>query len=228
MKSSKAIIWLAAICIIFTHSAWVHAGTMTIATFDDPAVDSSTPLFQINLTSSTVTGGWDDSQTGLDLDVVCSSHIFNDAFFTMTPLSYTGDISGGVTGSGIIQFRSDGESSGTAPIDPLIQIEFNSANVSLNGFGAVELFEAGNVTITGREITGLLTNESFSFSFANHTLLPVDDGYTATAAFTSSAVPEPATMVLFGMGGLIMAFTRQRRPVTVSKTGWLCRDRRKG
>jgi hypothetical protein len=227
MKSSKAI-WLAAICIILAHAAWAHAGTMTIATFDDPTVDGSTPLFEINLTSNTITGGWDDSQTGLDLDVVCSSHIFNDAFFTMTPLSYTGDISGGVTGSGIIQFRSDGEGSGTAPIDPLIQIEFNSANISLNGFGAVELFEAGNVTITGREITGLLTNESFSFSFANHTLLPVDDGYTATAAFTSSAVPEPATILLFGMGGLITVFARKRRPVTVSKTGRPCRDRRNG
>ena len=227
MKSSK-VIWLAAICIILTHTAWARAGTMTIATFDDPAVDSSTPLFEINLTSNTITGGWDDSQTGLDLDVVCSSHIFNDAFFTMTPLSYTGDISGGVTGSGIIQFRSDGEGSGTAPIDPLIQIEFNSANISLNGFGAVELFEAGNVTITGREITGLLTSESFSFSFANHALLPVDDGYTATAAFTSSAVPEPATILLFGMGGLVMVFARKRRPVTVSKTARLCRDRLKG
>ena len=218
MKSSKAI-WLAAICIIFAHTAWAHAATMTIATFDDPAVDGTTPLFEINLTSNTMTGGWDDSQTGLDLDVVCSGHIFNDAFFTMTPLTYTGNISGGSTGSGIIQFRSDGEGTGTAPIDPLIQIEFNSANVSLNGFGAVELIEAGNVTITGREITGILTSECFSFSFANHALLPVDDGYTATAAFTSSAVPEPATMVLFGMGGLIMAFARKRRP---------CRDKRKG
>jgi hypothetical protein len=219
MKSSKAIIWLAAICIILAHTAWAHAGTMTIATFDDPAVDSSTPLFEINLTSSTVTGGWDDSQTGLDLDVVCSGHIFNDAFFTMTPLSYTGNFNGGVTGGGIIQFRGDGEGGGTAPITPLVQIEFNSANVSLNGFGAVELFQAGNVTITGREITGILTNESFSFSFANHTLLPVDDGYTVTAAFTSSAVPEPATVLLFGMGGLITVVARKRRPVTVSKTG---------
>jgi hypothetical protein len=92
----------------------------------------------------------------------------------------------------------------------------------------VELFEAGNVTITGREITGLLTNESFSFSFANHALLPVDDGYTATAAFTSSAVPEPATILLFGMGGLIMAFARKRRPVTVSKTGRPYRGTRNG
>ncbi|MHC4148233.1 MAG: PEP-CTERM sorting domain-containing protein [Planctomycetota bacterium] len=227
MKSSKAI-WLAVICIILAHTARAHAATKTIATFGDPAVDGTTPLFEINLTSNTITGGWDDSQTGLDLDVVYSGHMFHDAFFTMTPVNYTGDMTGGVTGSGIIQFRSDGEGSGTAPIDPLIQIEFNSANISLNGLGAVELFEAGNVTITGREITGLLTSESFSFSFANHALLPVDDGYTATAAFTSSAVPEPATILLFGMGGLIMAFARKRRPVTVSKTGRPYRGTRNG
>ncbi|MHC4719724.1 MAG: hypothetical protein ACYSYT_04520 [Planctomycetota bacterium] len=77
-KSSKAI-WLAVICIILAHTARAHAATKTIATFGDPAVDGTTPLFEINLTSNTITGGWDDSQTGLDLDVVYSGHMFHDA-----------------------------------------------------------------------------------------------------------------------------------------------------
>jgi len=78
--------------------------------------------------------------------------------------------------------------------------------VSPYGFGANEvLFTAANVRITGSEITGTLSQEQFSFSFANTAPLPEGhNGFTATAAFTSSAVPEPATIALLTLGGLVL------------------------
>jgi len=183
--------------------------TLTIATFDDPAADSTTPLFTVDLNNDLITGGWTDLQTGLDLDVVYSGNPFPDAFFTMTSVSYTGDIAGGSTGGGTIKFFADGQSTGTTP---LIRIDFNSAAISPIGFGGLELFALNDVTISGSEIGGgTLTNEAFSFSFANQVMLPGDDGYTATAAFTSSAVPEPATLALLGIGALA-TLIRRRRP----------------
>lgn len=198
-------------CVITLCTTWAGAVTSTIATFADPAADSTTPLFEVDLTNGFIRGGWDDSQTNLTLNVVYSGHTFNDAFFTMTPVSYSGDITGGVTGGGVIMFRMDGQGSGTTAITPLIRIEFDSAYISLTGFGAVEMFTASNITITGTEIDIPLTNESFSFSFANYAPLSEGEGFTATAAFTSSAtIPEPATLTLLG-AGLLMALTRKRR-----------------
>jgi len=210
MKRVKGIGFLV-MCSITVYTSWASAVTSTIATFADPAADSTAALFEVDLTNNLITGGWDDCQTNLDLDVVLSGHIFNDAFFTMTPVSYSGDITGGVTGGGAITFRKDGEGGNTAPITPLILIEFDSANITLTGFGAVEMFTASNITITGTEIDIPLTNESFSFSFANQAPLPVGEGYTATAAFTSSAtIPEPSTLILLGAGALLR-LTRKKR-----------------
>ena len=180
---------------------------MTIATFDDPALDSSTPLFRVDLTNNLITGGWDDSKTGLNLDVVYSGNPFPDAFFTMTQVSYIGDIMGGSTGGGTIKFFENNTST-----PPLIQIDFDSATISPIGFGG--LFAFNDVTISGSQISGQLTEEpAFSFGFANQVPLNnnLDDGFTATAAFTSSAVPEPATLALLGIGALI-TLTRRRRP----------------
>jgi len=207
MKSKKGIGFLV-LCTMLVCTASAGAVTMTIATFDDPAVNSTMPLFTIDLTTHFITGGWSDLQTGLDLNVVYSGRIFYDAFFVMTPVTYTGGLTGGSTGRGAIKFFEDNQSTSTPP---LIQIDFDSANLSPTGFGALELFALNDVTISGSEIgAATLTDEAFSFSFANQVMLPGDDGYTATAAFTSSAVPEPATIMLFGIGGL-MTLIRKRR-----------------
>jgi len=181
--------------------------TSTIATFDDPAADSSTPLFTVDLNNDEITGGWADSQTGLDLDVVYTGNTFLDAFFTMTPVSYTGGLMGGPTGGGIVKFFADGQSTSTTP---LLQINFDSATLLPASFGGVELF-GNDVEISGSEIGGAtLTDEAFAFSFANQVLLPDEVGFTATSAFTSSAVPEPATVALLGFGSLSLILRRRR------------------
>lgn len=211
MKREK-VIGLLVMCVIVVYTTSASAVTTTIATFADPATDSTTALFVVDLTNELITGGWDDLQTNLNLNVVYSGHIFNDAFFTMTPVSYSGDITGGVTGGGVIMFRNDGDSGNPGPITPLIRIEFDSAYISLTGFGAVEMFTASNVTITGTEIDIPLTNESFSFGFANQAPLSQGDGFTATAAFTSSAtVPEPSTLMLFGIGAFLSLAKKGRK-----------------
>jgi hypothetical protein len=77
----------------------------------------------------------------------------------------------------------------------------------------MDQFFADGVVIIGSQISGTLTNESFSFSFGSLEPIGGDwgNGYTATAAFTSSATaPEPATIALFAIGGLI-TLTRKKR-----------------
>ena len=184
--------------------------TITIATFADPSKNSANPLFKVDFaTTQKLTGGWSDSQTGLTLEIPYNGHIFTDAWFTMTDLAIT-NISGtsGDTSGGEIDFYADGTST-----NPLLTINFLDGSVSRYGFGANGMFVANNVTITGSEAPSTLVTLSeceFSFSFSNLAKLPRhsswNDGFTSTAAFTSSAkvifAPEPATMCLLGLGAL--------------------------
>jgi hypothetical protein len=202
----KAFINLLVVFIVILSCGSAQATVVTIATFADPAADGSTPLFAIDLVNDQITGGWDDGQTGLTLQIPYSGNTYTNAFFTMTDVDYS--IISGSVGGGTIKFFADG---GTTP---LIQIHFESGHVTPFGFGAMDMFYFDGVTITGSEIGGaVLTNESFAFGFGN--LLPLngdwDNGYTATASFTSSAeAPEPATIVLLGTAGL-WVFTRKKR-----------------
>jgi hypothetical protein len=81
--------------------------------------------------------------------------------------------------------------------NPIWRIDFDSAllNGSLS-FGASD-FIGQNVTFSGSIIPTPLTDEAFAFSFANPIATP--NGFTVTAAFTSSAVPEPASLALIAL-----------------------------
>jgi hypothetical protein len=179
----------------------------TIATFSDPALSATTPLFTVNDVTKTVSGGWLDSQTGLDLQVVLTGNTFNNAFFTMTPLSYTGSLNYAVTGAGTIRFFADNADPLSAT--PILQIDFDNANITFGGLGGDNLFSSNGVKFSGSEIGSLsLSEEVFAFSFANlKALNPASPklGYSATAAFTSSAiVPEPATLAILGLGSITL------------------------
>jgi len=202
-KSSLMIILLTFFSAGFI-SANAKADSFTILTFADPLqITQVTPLFTVNLLTDTITGGWADTKTGLFLKVSYSGNTYDDAFFTMTDVSYTGPTSGGVTEGGTIKFFKDGQSTSTTP---LIQIDFASGSVSPYGIAGMDEFFANGVVITGSEIGSTqLLDESFSFSFANQKALSGNwnKGFTATASFTSSAVvPEPVTICLLGLGAL--------------------------
>jgi hypothetical protein len=182
----------------------------TIATFADPSISSSNPLFTVDFTALTLNGVWSDAQTGLTLQVPYSGHTFSNAWFTTNGAISLTQIVPSLpyynAGAGVIDFYKDGTST-----NPLLVIGFDGGFVSPYGFGANEvLFTANNVTITGSEITSTLSQEQFSFSFANVTPFSSigtaanDTGFTATASFTSSAVPEPATITLLCAGVLTL------------------------
>ncbi|MCP4594836.1 MAG: PEP-CTERM sorting domain-containing protein [bacterium] len=167
------------------------AGAATIVTFADPAPDGSTPLFELN--GPTLVGGW--SGTGLELLTPGTpAPDYSDVTFVISPLTVNAL---GRAAAGAVFFFD-------ALTNPILTITFSEAQLNAPfGFGATEFAAMHDVVFSGPIIPTPLTDESFSFSFANQ--MPTPGGFTSTAAFTSSAVPEPATLALmaFGAMGLI-------------------------
>jgi len=194
-------------CVLLCASLTVNAAT--IATFADPAPNGDFPVFTVDLVNDLVIAGWSDDK--LNLDLKYSSGVYEDAYFTMTNLAYTGGLSGGTTGGGTIKFFENGTS------NVVFQIDFAQANLNVYGMGGSNVFVlfADGVTFSGSLINPAYDyfDESFAFSFANQAPIEgnIQKGYTATAAFTSSAdfiVPEPATLGLLLLG---IGFYRRTR-----------------
>ena len=213
-----------AIVLVAFSCGFAQATTITVATSGDPSENSLNPLFTADFRAGTMklTGGWADTKTGLTLEVPYSDHTianrtaFSDAWFKMDDviITSTGTLAGlgtyGLTGPGTINFYAHGTTA-----NPLVTINFQSSFVSGFGFSADNAENLNGVKISGSEISGTLSEERFSFAFANNkNLTPIRaaDGFTATASFTSSAIPEPSTLILLGMGTLAVA-------------GWLWRKR---
>jgi hypothetical protein len=172
------------------------AGGDTIATFADPSPSAEVGhLFE--LSDNQLSGGW--LEPGLDLITPITGEVYEDATFTMTDLTLD---ELGQTSNGTIQFFESGD-------DLILQIDFYAGQAYPPfGFGATSLIVGQNVSFSGPIITMPLEEESFAFSFANQIETPT--GHTWTAAFTSSAVPEPGALLLLGLGSAALVMGRRR------------------
>ena len=194
----KKLITAIAIIIVMAMASVSMAEVVTIATFADPSGGGVDPLFTIDGDGGTINGGWDDSKTGLDLNIVYTGTPYYDAWFEMSTLTYGGGYSGD-TNPGWVKFYEDGTS------DVILQLNFSTAQITGGGLAAQEIFFTNaDIEITGIDISEELFDEAFGFAFANHVLTPGNEGFTATAAFTSSGapIPEPATICMVGLGCL--------------------------
>jgi len=178
----------------------------TVATFSSPSGGSSAPLFTVDWSSNSVTGGWDDSQNNLTLEFMWPlAGTFENVWFEMDGLVITSQpvpLEYGITSGGTINFYEDGTAT-----DPLMTITFASGYVTKFGFGS------DDVVFSGSMIPYTLSEEQFSFSFAAIQSLKKKNGFeafSATAAFNSSAIPEPATLAILGTGALLVLGRRKR------------------
>lgn len=181
--------------------AVAHAGT--IATFFDPAVDGSTPLFVFDTVTNILTGSWTGTGLNVQTPGLIGGGVVNNAKFTTTPIQLTNVPATDIWTGGAGQFRFYT----TDVNNPFLVVDFTGATLfSPLNFGASE-FSGSIVNMSGPNVPAGLTNEQFSFSLAN----PASNGTlrTYTASYTSSAVPEPASMTALALGAA--ALLRRRR-----------------
>ena len=156
----KVLLYMVLVLGFSANSVW--GDLITVATFADPALDSSTPLFTVVYgTGGSVTGGWSDAQTGLDLEVPIINNTYFDAFFELTDLVYNGNSGGGTTGGGTIKFFADGANPITAT--PVVTVGFDSAQVDPGSFYGDCLFQFNNVDITVVGYSGVLERRAVFF-----------------------------------------------------------------
>lgn len=184
------------------------ASADTVATFADPAAGPGTPLFSFNAGTGTLTGGWGGAGLLLQTPGLPAVTDFNNATFTMSPLSTIGAF-GNIyhLGGGQLNFFDSSN-------NPLLTISFGDAWLTGSlGLGASD-FMSNSVVFTGPIMAGFgsISNEAFSFSFANPVSTAPQGSFTTTSSFTSSAnlvVPAPGAAALLGLGSLV-AIRRRR------------------
>ena len=211
---SEVRAWTLAVGLFLVILMMCPAKAERVGGFNDPAADGSVPLFIFDPAGNSLTGGWGDYRPSLNLEVVIAGRVFTDAYFSMTEVAYTGGESGGVTGGGMIEFYADGGGV------PLMQITFERALVSINGFGAMDPYHGHGVAISGSEISESLVNESFAFAFDNQVDLP-GGGFSATASFVASGtvLPEPISALLLGAGTVLLMMWRRVATAGMSGRG---------
>ncbi len=191
--NKNAVKMLAVVGGMLAFAGQAQAGSFTVATFADPAADSSTPLFELD--DGALSGSWNG--VGLTLQTPGIGDVdYSNAKFSMGSVTVNPD---DTTGAGSVDFFASNN-------DYLFSIAFQSGILNGNtGFGATD-FAAQGVTIDGPIVPFALMDEAFAFSFVNQ--VATANGFTATADFTSSATPEPASMLLTALGA---TFVMRRR-----------------
>lgn len=195
----KAIL-SALVCVC---AAPAFAQSFTIATFSDPAASSATPIFTFDTTAMTLQGSWSGSGLTLVHPGFTSGGSTPNVTFQTSVISLT-NVTGQVysMGAGTVDFFDSLSNN-------IFTITFNGG-LFVNPFSASGADVAGHaVSFSGPNVPSGLSNESFSFSLANAT--QTANGWEYTSAFTSSAVPEPGTMLALGAGLAALAARRRAR-----------------
>lgn len=175
--------------------------SVTFATFADPSGNAHNPLFVHDRAAKTLSGAWGNAGLTLIAPGAVGAPTVTNAKFNTTTLALTQVIPGlFATGPGSISFSDSSN-------NPLFTISFDSATY-VEGLGAgASTLRGQNITLSGPLVPPGTTMTQFNFALANQT--NVGNTTTYTASFTSSAVPEPATMVALGAG--LLALARRRR-----------------
>jgi hypothetical protein len=188
-----------------------QASALTIATFDDPAIDSTHPTFRFTSTGPGFTGFLRGTNIGPNLPTLLMPGFVGGGSqplcrWKMSDLNVdaNGVATAAAGGRGFVDFTD------VTQTHPVFHIDFDSALFSNFGLGASTQF-GNNVTFGGDRLPNPLTNERFAFSFANGLFNALTGNLEYTAAFTSSAVipvPEPASILAVSLG--VFGFARRR------------------
>jgi hypothetical protein len=206
----------AVICLLL---AGLAQGSITVATFADPAADSTTPLFNVDFASGIIKSLWGNGNMGLDLKIAEHIAPYEDVWFTISSNPPTSSLSlnisaqdtfwgmkFGKTGAGIIKFYEH-----NATVDPILMISFDEAYITPSSFGAGEKLGPVSPNIKIYDYTDMVPQvdigESFSFGFVN--INGNATKYDATSSFSLSAVPEPTTIALLSIGALSLIRKRK-------------------
>ena len=192
-------------------TATVANASILVATFADPSQNSTLPLFTAN--SSSVIGAW----TGNNLNLKVSTDATGTTSFTYvnTHMAFDNGTTGmavGRTGTALTQGRVSFYT-GADLTSTILTITF-SAGLIYEPFvaGASSYISGQNVQFSGSAIAGLqpLTNQAFSFGFANPGTSPAGNTYTSSFTSSADAVPEPASMLALGFAA-IAGLVRRRK-----------------
>lgn len=169
----------------------------TVASFQDPTIGQPN-LVVFTVTSSAISAAY----TGIDLNVLGTT--YTGVTLSIAPVA--------VSGAGPVKNVAGGSAVFSTGSDPnLLTITWDAGSLfEPFGFGA-SFASLQSVTFSGTSVPAGAANwteEQFAFSFANPQV--TRDISTYSASMTSSAVPEPATMAVLGLG-LSALVARRRR-----------------
>lgn len=180
---------------------------ITIATFADPASGPNQPMFRYNATNATLRADWLANGLTLIHPGFIGGGSSANVKMRMNPINLTPIVPGSIfsTTGGAVNFWTTNEA------NPIFTITFGSGLFAFpNSFGGSD-FQLNNVSLSGPNVPANLAGEQFAFSFANLTPTQSGNGYTMTAAMTSSAVPEPAAIAVLASGAAMALRRRKSR-----------------
>lgn len=196
MRTHRSIFVLAAA----SFAAMSHAFTM--ATFADPSQGSAQAMFFWDKVSNTLGGSWHNDGMTVQTPGFIGGGAVDHSQMDFDSVTLTPIIPGQLyqMGAGRVRFHLGDVS------NAFFEIEFNGGMFQVGqGAGASTL--TGNIVrFIGPNVPTGLENEQFSFALTNE----ATNGtvVTYTASFTSSATPEPASMLALGVG--LAAVLRRR------------------